>query len=159
MLASENVQFCEPWEAGYRGDDATGKHVLALWKFDSGGETADASGHQHELKLDWAVIHPDGRFGCCLESFAGHPLDDKRICDPEGREAEYRGYYAAVDGKLAVTLDIAANDARGMWTITARDWPPGTAARSFFRVLGPEPWPPVKKNVGRELANPVQPKG
>ena len=28
------VRLCEPWKSDYVGDDATGKHVIALWKFD-----------------------------------------------------------------------------------------------------------------------------
>ena len=68
--------MCEPWQSDYVGDDAAGKHVLALWKFDQ--ETIeDASGRGHSGVLHRAKIDPQGRFGACLESFAGWPLEDK----------------------------------------------------------------------------------
>ena len=34
----------KPWEEAYAGEEATGEHVLALWQFDAGAETQDASG-------------------------------------------------------------------------------------------------------------------
>jgi hypothetical protein len=69
---------CEPWETEYAGQDAKGPHVIALWQFTSGKETEDSSGHGHALKLEGAKAHPDGRFGGCLESFRGWPVEDKR---------------------------------------------------------------------------------
>lgn len=70
--------LCEPWEAEYAGEDATGGHVIALWQFNPGGETADASGHGHTATLQDASIHAEGRFGGSLESFPGWPVEDKR---------------------------------------------------------------------------------
>jgi hypothetical protein len=72
------VPLCEPWEAEYAGQDATGKQTIALWPFRQGADTDDASGHGRRLKLEGAVISPKGRFGACLESFAGWPVEDKR---------------------------------------------------------------------------------
>lgn len=69
--------LCQPWQSEYRGQDATGKHVLALWKFDTGEKVEDASGRGHTGTLRGAKIHPRGRFGACLESFPGWPLEDK----------------------------------------------------------------------------------
>jgi hypothetical protein len=43
------------------------------------------------------------------------------IRDPQGRESERSGYYGAANGQLAVTLDIAANDAAGQWQIEATE--------------------------------------
>jgi len=73
-----SVQLRQPWESPYAGEDATGKHVIALWQFDAGKETEDTSGRGHALKLYGAKIHPEGRSGPCLESFRGHPVEDVR---------------------------------------------------------------------------------
>jgi len=75
--ADSGPRLAEPWETAYAGDDAAGKHVIGLWKFDGTGEKDD-SGHGHALKIDGARISPDGRFGQCLESFPGFPQSDKR---------------------------------------------------------------------------------
>lgn len=58
----------ESWESGYQGTDATGKHVLGYWKFDTGSELKDSSGKGHDLTLVGALVHPEGRFGQALES-------------------------------------------------------------------------------------------
>ena len=68
----------EPWNAEYAGQDAAGKHVLALWQFNARGENEDASVHGLRLELQGAKIAPEGRFGGCLESFAGWPVEDVR---------------------------------------------------------------------------------
>jgi len=41
-----------------------------------------------------------------------------RIVDPNGQEAEYSGYHAAVNGALDLTLQPAINDTPGVWTVT-----------------------------------------
>lgn len=69
---------CEPWESEYSGEDAAGPHVIALWQFASGKETEDSSGHGHTLKFEGVKPNPNGRFGACLESFRGWPVEDKR---------------------------------------------------------------------------------
>lgn len=77
--ATPPVTLCEPWRAEYAGEDATGEHVIGLWQFnDSGAEIVDASGHGHNGRLENATIAADGRFGGCLESFPGWPVEDKR---------------------------------------------------------------------------------
>jgi uncharacterized protein YfaS (alpha-2-macroglobulin family) len=43
------------------------------------------------------------------------------IIDPQGRPAEYTGYYGAKDGQLAIGIDLAANDLSGRWTIRAHE--------------------------------------
>lgn len=58
----------ETWETGYSKEDVTGAHVLGHWDF----EKADG------LKLQGAVLNPEGRFGGGLESFPGFPVEDKR---------------------------------------------------------------------------------
>jgi hypothetical protein len=70
------VRLCEPWKSDYVGDDATGKHVIALWKFDS-EKIEDASGRGHTGTLRGGKISPNGRFGSCLETFCGMPAEDK----------------------------------------------------------------------------------
>ncbi len=72
------IPLCEPWFAEYAGADATGGHVIALWQFNAGGETADASGHGHTAALQGASSHAEGRFGGCLECFPGWPVEDKQ---------------------------------------------------------------------------------
>ena len=57
------VPLCQPWEAEYAGQDATGAHVIALWQFSAGAETADSSGHGHGLTLHGAKGVAEGRFG------------------------------------------------------------------------------------------------
>jgi hypothetical protein len=71
-------QPADPWESTYAGEDATGKHVIGLWKFDAGKETEDSSGHGHTCVLEGASIKPKGRFGSALESARGWPVEDKR---------------------------------------------------------------------------------
>ncbi|MFZ2643887.1 MAG: LamG-like jellyroll fold domain-containing protein, partial [Verrucomicrobiia bacterium] len=78
-LAQQPVQrSCEPWKAVYAGNDATGKHVIACWQFAAGTEMNDSSANKLDVKLQGAAIAKDGRFGPCLESFCGHPVEDKR---------------------------------------------------------------------------------
>ncbi|MBM4079006.1 MAG: LamG domain-containing protein, partial [Planctomycetes bacterium] len=71
------VRLAERWLSAYGGEDAAGKHVIALWKFDAGAETKDASGHGHDLTLRGAAFSPAGRFGGALESACGWPKEDK----------------------------------------------------------------------------------
>jgi hypothetical protein len=81
------------------------------------------------------------------------------IRDAEARLGEFSGYYAAVDGKLSIRLDVAANDVPGVWQIDARELASGRRAVHYLRVLGPKEWPPSREPMSKELANPVQPKG
>ena len=67
------------------------------------------------------------------------------IRDAEGRAAEFSGFYAAVDGAVEITLDVASNDPPGIWQITARELASGRSAIAYLRVRGPEPWPPSPK--------------
>ncbi len=73
------AQAAEPWQASYAGEDATGGHVIALWNFDEAGDSVlDASGNGHDGEMDGVVRRPDGRFGGCIESFPGWPVEDVR---------------------------------------------------------------------------------
>jgi hypothetical protein len=71
------VRLCEPWEAEYAGDNATGTQVVALWQFTAGAEAADSSGHGHELAFRGAKPVAGGRFGGGLESACGWPVADQ----------------------------------------------------------------------------------
>ena len=75
--SSLGAAVCEPWQSSYAGNSATGQHVIALWQFNAGEETKDTSGRGHALTLQGAVIRQSGKFGPCLESFRGHPVEDK----------------------------------------------------------------------------------
>jgi len=54
------------------------------------------------------------------------------IIDPEGRKAEFSGYYAAVKGSLQITFNFAPNDVPGKWTINARCLASGNTAKKTF---------------------------
>jgi hypothetical protein len=70
-LGSLHAQAEAPWQHAYSGAEATGAQVLALWPFEPGKETLDASGHGHTLALrGTTVFAAGGRFGSCLESFS-----------------------------------------------------------------------------------------
>lgn len=76
--AAESPQrLCEPWQSEYRGEDATGKHVIALWAFEQGDRAEDASGRGHAGTIRGAKLARNGRFGSCLETFCGWPVEDK----------------------------------------------------------------------------------
>jgi hypothetical protein len=81
------------------------------------------------------------------------------IRDAETRVAEQSGYHAAVDGKLDIAIDIAANDPPGIWQIEARELASRRTTVREFRVRGPKPWPPARQAVPKGAANPVQPQG
>jgi len=75
IMAQDKPRLREPWQSEYSGKDATGAQVVALWHFNTGAETKDASGHGHDCKIEGAKINPAGRFGGALESFRGWPND------------------------------------------------------------------------------------
>jgi hypothetical protein len=113
-----------------------------------------------------ATIQRGARASCQIEVLdaEGKPIEaivplKVAIRDSESRAAEFSGYYAAVDGKVEIPLDIASNDPLGYWQIEVRDLASGRAAMQGFRVPGPDPWPPVQKPASETVPNPVQPKG
>ena len=75
--AQPKPQLCERWRQGYAGEDATGAQVIALWTF-SDASAKGASGKGHDAKLQGAALATEGKFGSCLESFCGYPVEDKR---------------------------------------------------------------------------------
>ena len=56
------------------------------------------------------------------------------ISDPAGRVAEYSGYYGAVDGQVALRLDMAPNDRPGVWRVHVRELASGRAGDGYFRL-------------------------
>ncbi|MFO7973661.1 MAG: hypothetical protein R6V12_03415, partial [Candidatus Hydrogenedentota bacterium] len=71
----------------------------------------------------------------------GAPVDavvpiEVDIRDPDGRPAEFSGFYGARDGQLSLTLLPAPNDTPGMWTIEARELASGILTRHYFRIPG-----------------------
>ena len=57
------------------------------------------------------------------------------VLDPQGRTAEFSGYYAAKDGRLSMTLEPAANDVPGTWTLRATELASGTAAEQSMVLV------------------------
>ena len=60
-----------------------------------------------------------------------------QISDPAGRTAEFSGYYGAKEGQIAVPVDIASNDAPGVWEVRARELASGLESTAYFRVTVP----------------------
>ena len=56
------------------------------------------------------------------------------ILDPHGRPAERTGYYGAKDGRLVLTLDLAANDVPGRWTLRVTDLAAGLRRERHLTV-------------------------
>jgi hypothetical protein len=99
-----------------------------------------------------------------VQDGAGRPVEavvpvEVTILDPEGREGEFSGWYAAEAGRLSIQLDIAANDPFGVWEIRVRELAAGCRATSAFEVPGPDPWPPVRADSGDRPTDPEQPAG
>ncbi len=80
VAADSSMRLREPFRAAYAGDDAGGKHVLALWTFDGDEPLRDASAGGHKLALQGAELHPEGKFGGALLSKPGWPVADRPHC-------------------------------------------------------------------------------
>ena len=113
-----------------------------------------------------ATVKRGEQVSCAIEvtDSAGRAIEavvpvEVTIRDAEGAVAEFSGYYAAVDGRVKIDLAVAANDVPGAWQVEAKELASGRRGVAFFTVAGPAGWPPAKKPVSKELANPVQPKG
>ena len=125
-------------------DRAVGKVGVALPKTVKRGGTAECT-----------VSVTDGE---------GRPLDavipmEITILDAGGRPAEFSGYYATAEGTVKLALDIAPNDPPGIWQVEVRELAGGRTTIGYLRVEGPAEWPPGRKPIPKELANPVQPNG
>ncbi len=108
-----------------------------------------------------------GKSGKCLIGVLdgeNKPVDavvpvEVTIRDAAGGTAEFSGYYGAADGRVEIPLDIAPNDPMGVWQIEARELASGRTAVHYLRVPGASPWPPTGKEMPKDAANPVQPRG
>jgi len=78
-LSAEPGNASRWWEP-YEGAEAEGPQILGYWRFESEESVGvDRSGRGAEGALAGAIWSPEGRFGAgALESFAGHPVQDKR---------------------------------------------------------------------------------
>ena len=56
------------------------------------------------------------------------------IRDPDGRRAEFSGFYGARDGQASITLTLAPNDTPGVWTIEARELASGIVTRHYVQL-------------------------
>ncbi len=65
---------------------------------------------------------------------AVYPME-VRIFDPDGREAEFSGYYGAVNGELYVPFSFAPNDTPGVWRIRARELASGKQAEVYVKMI------------------------
>lgn len=74
-----------------------------------------------------------------INDATGKPVDAViplhiEVRDGDGRLAEFSGYYGAARGVLDLNLDIAANDAFGLWEIRVRDLASGQRRSHYVRV-------------------------
>jgi hypothetical protein len=80
------------------------------------------------------------RLSADISDRGGHPVPavipvQLQITDPSGRGAEFSGYYGAKDGHLEIPVDIATNDAPGVWQVRVRELASGLERTVFFRVV------------------------
>lgn len=81
----------------------------------------------------------------------GNPLDAILpvridILMPDENLAEYSGFYAAVDGKIILNLDMALNDPLGCWTISAVELAGGLKTEKTFMLISPPSHAPSLSN-------------
>ena len=86
-----------------------------------------------------ALLGGTMRFTVSVTDDRGEPLDAVlpvriEILDPDGRMAEFSGYYGAVGGQITVQCDLAPNDEPGSWRIRARELASGISAEHAFTI-------------------------
>ncbi|HOH43345.1 MAG TPA: hypothetical protein PLZ53_09515, partial [Candidatus Hydrogenedentes bacterium] len=89
---------------------------------------ADHASRGEEISFSISVCDSTGKAADALI-----PLE-LRITDPDGRPAEFSGFYGAPSGSLNLTAAIAANDTPGMWTLEVRELASNRQGFHFFRV-------------------------
>ena len=57
------------------------------------------------------------------------------VLDPKGRPAEFSGYYGAKDGRVSITVDLAANDLPGRWTVRVTELASGLSREQTLTVV------------------------
>ena len=91
-------------------------------------DTAKTAMRGGDLNCEIAVTGDDGQ-----------PIDavvpvQVEIRDPDGRLAEFSGYYGAVHGRLTLRLNVAPNDTLGVWQISVKELASGRTAAQYVRV-------------------------
>jgi hypothetical protein len=61
-----------------------------------------------------------------------------QVLDPAGQPSEFSGFYAAKDGRLTITADLASNDPAGEWTIRVKELASGIAREAKIAVSAGE---------------------
>lgn len=69
----------------------------------------------------------------------GRPLDavvplQVEIFDPDGRPAEFSGFYGARDGQQEIRVQLAPNDVPGLWQVRAKELASGRTVEAYVRV-------------------------
>lgn len=59
--------------------------------------------------------------------------------DPNGRPAEFSGFYGAKDGQVAVNFDLAPNEALGLWRLQVTELASGRQGEAYVRVKAGRP--------------------
>lgn len=85
------------WQQPYQGTEATGPHVIGLWRFDA----QDAESNSDITLRGQTRLVAEGRFGGALESFAGTP-DEKGIPS----EGAVVGHHGDLSPAGAWTLEL-----------------------------------------------------
>jgi len=57
------------------------------------------------------------------------------VRDPRGETGEFSGYYAAKDGRLRISLDMAPNDALGEWTVEVEELASSQRTQRVFEFV------------------------
>ena len=81
------------------------------------------------LRLDITVVD---RGGDPIEAVV--PLRVE-VRDPQGETGEFSGYYAATDGRLKVSLDMASNDVPGKWIVEVEELASAKRAQQEFELV------------------------
>jgi len=95
---------------------------------------------------------------------AGKPIDaavplEVTIEDPAGRPAEWSGPWTATWGEAAIPIQLAPNDAEGVWQVRVRELASGRTGTATFRVGAPPATTPETNPPGNDAGNAVQPNG
>jgi hypothetical protein len=75
-----------------------------------------------------SVVDKDGK---PIDAVVPVKLD---ILDPDGRPAEFSGFYGAAGGALEISVDIAPNDVQGIWAVRVEELASGQTAIRYMRV-------------------------
>jgi len=91
-------------------------------------EAPDAAKRGQALALAITVDDADGK---PVDAVVPVKVD---LLDPDGRPAEFSGFYGARGGRVDIRADIAANDSTGMWEVRATELASGEVGRTYVRV-------------------------